>query len=123
MDLSHVFDVIIFLTNDLELFFEEFNSFLLWDMTFLCVVGFFDEVNEGLRLDESFSKSLLVLRSAIFLEVEDLVSCGLLSWLAIKLFSFIEVLKVVYQIKEKVKEKLFDAQREFAQLEMVPVYF
>lgn len=92
-------------------------------MTFFCVVGLFDEVNEGLRLDESFSKSLLVLGSAIFLEVEDLVSCGLLSWLAIKLFSFIEVLKVVYQIKEKVKEKLFDAQREFTQLEMVPVYF
>ena len=61
MDLSHVFNVIIFLTNDLELFFEEFNSFLLWDMTFFCVVGLFDEVNEETR-EELNKVNLLILR-------------------------------------------------------------
>ena len=85
------------------------------------MVEFFDEVNKRLRLHKSFTKLFLVFRFGVLFEIKDMVSCSLVvSCLDVARFGMIillfavfrilliKVFKVIYQIKQKIKEKLLD---------------
>jgi hypothetical protein len=93
----------------------------LLDISTVHMVEFFDEVNKRLRLHKSFTKLFLVFRFGVLFEIKDMVSSSLVvSCLDVARFGMIillfavfrilliKVFKVIYQIKQKIKEKLLD---------------
>ena len=91
------------------------------DISTVHMVEFFDEVNKRLRLHKSFTKLFLVFGFGVLFEIKDMVSSSLVvSCLDVARFGMIillfavfrilliKVFKVIYQIKQKIKEKLLD---------------
>lgn len=102
------------------------------DVASVHVIEFFNEVDECLGLNEALTELLLVLGFGILLEIEDVVSCGLvigsldiarLTVVVVLLTIFgvllVKIFKVIDQIKKKIEKKLLDAKSELTLMQLL----